>query len=557
MLEYRIADFDAEDTYRFEVAPDAAGVRVSAAFADGGGADERTFSVDAHEGTTTLAQGAYLGEASWAPPFLVPLAFREALARGEAELRTGLSPTPLSFVRADDDDEATPIVQAFGRPVLVGRGADGERVVVAASGAPQLVWLRAEDPCEVVWCGGYVDDALFGAKPKKGKAAARSAKAEADAKPAKAKVKAAKAAAKPAKPAKADPLRTGTLAKRRTAVRALAEKNDRETIDRLLEVLEFPEPELFQEALGALTRITTMARHRGEPGPELVPALLRLHEVPTPSAEQERATWALVQVLQGELDQPSVRVAFRRIAAERHDLAASIALSCLSYAGDPEASDRISRRLGVSAESTAAAYALFAMEPEEATRRIRDQLAAADDVTRPNIASTLLSQAERAPAGFFDVLSEVAAILPVYRRRFLEWVVSRRVPEALGRRDEAMALLILEDGYPGPGHDALLADFPQEAITDRVLEHVFRASLNGAGLHATLAAMPRERLVAEVAKLCADPEYLPGESVLDALLVHRADPEAARWIDECAQRAERFAGDDEVMLALVARLRGG
>src|SRR6185295_8659133 len=100
-LQYVIGDYDAEDTYVFEVAgAPRGGLSVKWRLRSGG--DEGGPDLFASEvlksadGVFVLSQGSRAGEVGWCPPFVVASSVRTQLAAGEVELRTGFEGDPVS-----------------------------------------------------------------------------------------------------------------------------------------------------------------------------------------------------------------------------------------------------------------------------------------------------------------------------------------------------------------------------------------------------------------------------------------------------------------------------
>src|SRR5262245_14046185 len=105
-LKYVIGDYDAEDTYVFEVEGAPKGGlsmkwRLDGA-GDVGGPDTFGSAVlKSADGVFVFSQGSRAGEVGWCPPFVVASSVRTQLAAGEVELRTGFEGNPVSVLRTD------------------------------------------------------------------------------------------------------------------------------------------------------------------------------------------------------------------------------------------------------------------------------------------------------------------------------------------------------------------------------------------------------------------------------------------------------------------------
>jgi hypothetical protein len=144
----------------------------------------------------------------------------------------------------------------------------------------------------------------------------------------------------------------------------------------------------------------------------------------------------LMNTLQNEVTtREEVRDALRSLAWSE-DLGASTrsARAILVYRGDQEAIERVSHMLADHAVSSAAAMALYTLDPSVAIARAKQQLAAASQGERGTIAQALINNARyyASSAAWYDVLEPLSREFDFCAASFNEWAGSERIRAARG-----------------------------------------------------------------------------------------------------------------------------
>lgn len=392
-LRYRIADFDADDEVVFVVS-DAAGDGVRIAPAE----------LDRQGKIWVLAQGERLPSKTdeWAPPVVMPRAAADALrSAGSCTLRTGWAEDRdlvLEQCELDDlglDDEQVSALKPWKKKLLCARTPEGDALVAADAKVAPLLVLRVDDACSIEWIEGE----LVGARDK-----AVAPKA---------------AVADKRGPAEIVLDASAPMPERVKAARKLAKKADAASFEALVraqmgEVEWKNQHELANAASSAYTAAWNGGVHFAL-GPLLAEALARATEVPfdpelsfRPPGPLAVAQSLMVHLLNrarsGELADPAAEAAMRGFAKGKYAGATVGALEYFAERGEAEAIDAVAGLLAFDASK--AARAMTRLDPAEASRRYREQLAAIEAGGQAHIVSNarsaMFSALQQAAPGWTD-----------------------------------------------------------------------------------------------------------------------------------------------------------
>lgn len=137
----------------------------------------------------------------------------------------------------------------------------------------------------------------------------------------------------------------------------------------------------------------------------------------------------LMNTLQNEVaTRQDVREALRELAwGPSLGSASESAQSILAFKGDPDSIERASRLLGVYSLRSAAAWALYSLDPEVAIERAKEQLAALEGPVREEAARTLIGGAHyRAKHPWKPLLASLAKEFSSLRSEYESWANSLR-----------------------------------------------------------------------------------------------------------------------------------
>lgn len=391
-LVYAIADFDAEDTYHFDVRFEEGALVVHRGEVR---EDVVAQALEQADGIWVLAQGARLPaavDASRTPPFLVSRRVRDALARGECVLSTGFDEAQaLRFTAAPLDalsEEGAEAAARWRGPTLVATGDQGSELVIANAETPQLVFLRSSDVCTVTWMAGALDGARRRApKPAPAHKTAKKQPAAAIA-------------------ASADAPRSERL----KAIKALGKSASDEAMRTLASLMLDGDDEISRTANGELSRAFYARRNAGhpfDPLPLLSALVASSHEEPVPDpgvVDTSRVPGAINRYLEMVQGDPREEVTgiLRSLAwGPPRGAATPFAQQVLASRGDSETLERLSFELldaRLRGTAAAALVALGAVGIERAGK----QLNAAEAAERGRVAMALFDRVERMPVGSID-----------------------------------------------------------------------------------------------------------------------------------------------------------
>lgn len=546
-LVYVVADFDVRDDYRFSVRDDGDALVVGT---EGAGCRaERRIEADVLEsapGVWVLAQGDTTPE-PWCPPCLVSRSVHAALAgTGAVELRTGFSPDRvLTFSRtpkSELSDDAQAAVRGWKLPMLVARTDDGDELVVADDVRPQLLYLRVDDACTVEWTRGIL---AKGEKPK----VTKPKKVAGEKKLSPAEVLASSAPA----------------SERRAAAKKLGKSATDEAIAALGAALLEPDVEL-RLVIGRAFSDAVVARRNGGQPYDVVPIFRTLVERAEDVEDGTReaddaysftpmasALGCVGNFLHDHRERPEVISLLRELAWKRR-LAGStyFARSLLVSARDPEALDRVSWMLAHHALDTTAVTAIFALPPDVAIPRAKEQLAAASPAERQALATRLAQRARRsAGVAWLDVLDGLRDVVhPNALRELGDWAKAHHAELPPG--DVRVARLLSLEFRWDDEVIAWLAAYPTDALGPEVVRRALdEMPRSEAILHAASPAA----LAAALGPLIDDDQWFPMEPAETLLVARAKEPVVRERLGQLAARYERNGARDPYQAERAAELR--
>jgi predicted DNA-binding WGR domain protein len=466
---------------------------------------------------------------TWSPPFLVPARVADALAAGNTTtVATGFDRDRLHvFVRCELDalsEEAREDASRWSGPKVAARTDEGAELVFALAATPQLLVLRHDDACEVVWQSGELPGSN---EPRANEPRANEPRAnEPRANEPRANVaKGAKPASK-AKGAKVDPLAVvfddaAPEAERVKALKTAFKSPTAALVERgTFEADRWPEPlrkAWFGGINGARHTLET-ATPRWDPIDALELAVERAGDVPLP-AEVSGYDARVNPILSFLASLPTpysprAEALVRRIAWEIPRGEASVrAREWLVRLGDADSRARVADLLTAPHHASMAVEVLLTL-PDGAAKA-RTQLAGLTSVPY-EIASAFHGLIHHAPnfdvAAWFDILDATVQ----QRDRFTKWVAMHRVHRAAGRLDAATARWLASEYFCWRDADLAieLATFPPEALDASVLQ-VALGFATSFDVSPVLLAAPRELARAAVEAAIAESGDDPPEVLTD------------------------------------------
>jgi predicted DNA-binding WGR domain protein len=499
-LRYVVADYDVEDDVTLSVAWPGTVTAFGA---------PTPIALDG-PGVWVFAQQSRMpDDPTWSPPFLVPARVANALAAGNtATVATGFDRDRLHvFVRCELDalsEEAREAASRWSGPKVAARTDDGAELVFALAATPQLLVLRHDEACEVVWQSGE----LPGANEPRANVA-----------------KSAKPASK-AKTAKVDPSAVvfddaAPEAERVKALKTAFKSPTAALVERgTFEADRWPEPlrrAWFGGINGARHTLET-ATPRWDPIDALELAVERAGDVPLP-AELIGFDARVNPILSFLASLPTpyaprAEALVRRIAWELPRGEASVrARERLVRLGDADSRARVANLLTAPHHASMAVEVLLTL-PDGAAKA-RTQLGALPSVPY-EIASAFHGLLHHAPhfgaAAWFDILDATVQ----QRDRFTTWVATHRVHRTAGRLDASTARWLASEYLCWRDADLAseLATFPPEALDATVLQVVLGVATSF-DVSSVLLAAPRELARAAVEAAIAENGDDPPEVLTD------------------------------------------